>query len=523
MIFSVLAHKILRFVLPEKKYVPDQPENLVFVLPCYNETREECTRSLDSLVDQINIEKHKRAIMIVCDGRAKGQGMEKTCADYLLEDILVEKTDHQVISGAYTAWNTEPNDITMQKGTYKGVPYLCLVKNRNLGKRDGLILIRSFLYIFNTRRQKPRCIFSPTFFAEMAYFLENDAAIENVDILIGMDADTVFADDCVENLLEESRYKHTVGVCGYVAVDFSSGNWDLWSLYQSTEYTISQALRRLHQSIATHKVSCLPGCCQLLRICEATCGDEVLLELFGYFPYASDGMLKQIRATASEDRNHVCLMLSARPKSQTRQALRARAFTDVPHSWSVFLSQRRRWTLGATSNDLLLVFARGVNWFERILAAANVLTWYLNPFILASIASFIVACLHVKYWIILSFASVMIAPLLYYVCIAIWLPRGFRPRIQYLLGLATYVFLGPFLNIAVLVYALWNMDNFGWGKTRKVVDDVGTSEKKDGNTSRGAPGDQDQSTAAPSTTMTQVQRPQPVRVRGDYDEERVLR
>ncbi|KAJ5726095.1 uncharacterized protein N7483_007452 [Penicillium malachiteum] len=164
-------------------------------------------------------------------------------------------------------------------------------------------------------------------------------------------------------------------------------------LYQSTEYTISQGLRRMHQSIATKKVSCLPGCCQLLKVCETTCGDYVLIELFGYFPKPTDGLLKQIRATASEDRNHVCLMLSARSTAQTRQALRAHAFTVVPDSVSVFLSQRKRWTLGATSNDLMLVRSRGIQWFERILAFFNVWTWFLNVFILACLACLVYACL----------------------------------------------------------------------------------------------------------------------------------
>ena len=189
------------------------------------------------------------------------------------------------------------------------------------------------------------------------------------------------------------RYPDTVGVCGYVAVDFKGSNWNLWRLYQSSEYTIAQGLRRLHQSVATNKVSCLPGCCQILRVCEATCGDHVLIDLFGYCPKPTDNLLKQIRATASEDRNHVCNMLSARSKVKTRQALKARAYTDVPDSWSVFLSQRRRWTLGATSNDLMLIYSPGVQWFERILAAANVITWCLNPFIIASVASMIYACL----------------------------------------------------------------------------------------------------------------------------------
>jgi hypothetical protein len=42
-------------------------------------------------------------------------------------------------------------------------------------------------------------------------------------------------------------------------------------------------------------------------------------------------------------------------------------------------------------SDLLLITAPGVQWFERILAFSNVLTWFLNPFVIASVASFIFA------------------------------------------------------------------------------------------------------------------------------------
>lgn len=393
MVASVIFFSIKHRIFPERIIMPTSPESLVLLLPCYNENLEECTKSLDSLAAQKHLENNKKAIMIICDGRVRGAGMEKTTAQYLLEDILVEKTERKVVKQAYTAWDQQPMDVTMQKGNFKGIPYFCIIKHQNQGKRDGLIALRSFLYKYNTRAENPQMLFRPDFFAEMAMFLNEDAGIDSVSHLVGMDADTVFADDCISELLKQSRYPGTVGVCGYVAVDFKDHNWNIWSLYQSSEYTISQGLRRLHQSIVTNKVSCLPGCCQLLKICEETCGDHVLVELFGYCPTPADNILKQIRATASEDRNHVCLMLSARPQSKTRQALRARALTDVPHSWSVFLSQRRRWTLGATANDLFLFKAPGVQWWERILAFANCMTWALNVFIFASLASLIHAIL----------------------------------------------------------------------------------------------------------------------------------
>ena len=74
-----------------------------------------------------------------------------------------------------------------------------------------------------------------------------------------------------------------------------------------------------------------------------------------------------------------------------------------------------------------------------------------------------------QFWIILSFSSVMILPVLYYILITVWQPRGFRERVQYLLGLVIYVVLGMFLNVVILTYALWNLNDFAWGRTRKVV------------------------------------------------------
>lgn len=472
MIASIIFFSVRNSIRPEKIIEPDHTETLIMIMPCYNETLDECTRSLDSLVNQTDIDHHKKAIMVICDGRVRGPGMEKTTAAYLMEDIFVDQVHREKIKSAYTAWDGQAMDVEIAHGLYKGVPFYCIVKEQNQGKRDSLIVVRSFLYKYNLRHTNPSSIFYPAFLLSMTDWMSRDVKISEVDHLIGMDADTVFDTDCIAELLKESKYPNTVGVCGYVAVDFSNGNWNLWSIYQNAEYTIAQGLRRLHQSIATKKVSCLPGCCQLLKICENTCGDKVLIELFGYHPKPLDGMIKRIRATASEDRHHICTLLTTFPDAQTRQALRARAFTDVPHSWSVFLSQRRRWTLGATSNDLLLTTSRHCQWWERVLAFSNVLTWCLNVFVIASIGCMIVAFMTQPWWIIMAFAGVMIIPLVYYVIMAFWLPRNLLERAQFLFGLTVFVVCGPFLNIAVMVFAVINMDSFGWGKTRKIVTDT---------------------------------------------------
>lgn len=69
----------------------------------------------------------------------------------------------------------------------------------------------------------------------------------------------------------------------------------------------------------------------------------------------------------------------------------------------------------------------------------------------------------------MSFVSVMLVPLVYYLCIPLWLCQGWRDRFQFWAGCALYTFCGPFINISVLLYSCLYMDSFGWGKTRKVI------------------------------------------------------
>ncbi|KAI1105630.1 glycosyltransferase family 2 protein [Jackrogersella minutella] len=481
MIFDVSLWSLKNKIFKPKKVLPKRPEDMVLLMPCYNETFEECSRSLDSLINQVNISHHKQAIMVVCDGKVRGPGMEKTTAEYLMQDIFCDKVERRMLRAAYVAWDGQSMDVEITRGIYKGIPFFCLVKQQNQGKRDSLIVARSFVHNFNVRAKRPKVIFNPEFFTAMTDFLVKDAGINHVELLIGMDADTIFADDCISHLVDECHHPGTVGVCGYVSVDFSSGEWNIWSIYQNAEYTIAQGLRRLHQSLCTKKVSCLPGCCQLLRVCEETCGDFILVQEFGYHPKPTDGIIKRIRATASEDRNHVCLMLMTFPKARTRQALRAYAFTDVPHSMSVFLSQRRRWTLGATGNDLMLLVESSwrFNLWERIVALSNVVTWTLNFFVIASLGVMIYAFMHQPAWIILIFASIMIIPLCFYFGMVFWLCRSWFERRQFLIGLCIFTTCGPFINICVTLYACVYMDNFGWGKTRKVLEETETGEAEE--------------------------------------------
>jgi chitin synthase len=206
MVFSILLFTVKhKFLLPEERELPARPETIVYLLPCYNETREELTKSLDSLAQQREIEGHKQSLIIICDGKVRGQGMQKTTADTLSQDILVISTFRRRITAAYLAWDQQEMDITIQKGTYKDLPYIAILKDFNQGKRDALILARTFLYNFNIRAQNPQTRLSQSLFSELSSFLINDCGIKKASCLVGMDADTYFDDVCVAELLKESR------------------------------------------------------------------------------------------------------------------------------------------------------------------------------------------------------------------------------------------------------------------------------------------------------------------------------
>jgi chitin synthase len=505
MIVCILLHyfitHILCFCWRRKEIIPDEPEKMVLLLPCYNETHEELTRSLDSLIAQKHIENHPRIIFIVVDGNVRGPGMEKTTQEYLVEDIL-EPGPSRTFENGYRARDGLFMPIKTQTGYYKGVPYVFVGKRYNQGKRDSLCFARSFIYHYKQRSQNIVTMFNNDVFEYIGnIFVQH--GLENVDYLAGMDADTVFDDYCIWEMLKEIRKNpKLVGVCGHVCVDYDGSNWGLWSLYQSVEYSQTQGLRRMFQSRITGKVNCLPGCCQLIRVDESTFGDAVLRERFGYCPKPNDVMTQHIMGNYSEDSIHASIIFSLFPKKQTAQALRAKAFTIVPQNWKVFLSQRKRWALGSISNEFVMIFRPGIILIERIQSIIAVLTWAITPFIIAAFVELILLFVHrgsevIRDPVFLGLISILwfryVSPSphhqyskhhltlaqIYSFCIGFWLPRNNLERFQYFVGFFFHFFTSPFMNIIVLVYSLFYSDDFKWGKTREVIKAAGEKDGDD--------------------------------------------
>jgi chitin synthase len=450
-----------------------KPKNYIYVIPCYNESEEELCGSLNSLIEQRVVKDDKRLIVIICDGKVKGAG-NLTSTDLILKKIL------NITEGGfnynYSTWDGTQNSVCEYtcEYTYHGetVPIVLFIKEKNYGKRDSLVLIRRMCYLYNISRDSTSTdndMADNEIMAHMITYLET-LYKNKIDYIIGIDADTIFDYNCTYELIQGIDLDENIHGCvGFVDIYPKMNFRSLFVLYQYAEYMFAQCLRRQAQSNITNKVSCLSGCNQILRISEETCGEKIL-SIFNYYPKEADHILTHIRSYASEDRNHVCNMLSLYPHVKTKQTLKAISYTIVPTSVSVFLSQRRRWNLGANTNDLLLIYLPGINIFERILAVVNVLTFTMTPFVWIATVYFFISIVSEPTLLMLYLSILLFIPLFYSFLIPLFIkPLGFKDSLYYYLSYLFFLSSSSIVSLTCFTYAILKMDIIKWGKTRSIA------------------------------------------------------
>lgn len=476
-VFLIIAFKLKNILFKKSRNETIDSRSIAYLIPCYNESEDELKKTLVSLKNQKDLENHKKMMIIVCDGRVKGQGSDIT-TDQIVKNILLENTrGTKRFENAYTTWTGDKNNVELVYGNIDDIPFLAIIKDNNVGKRDGLVLVRSMLYNYNNH------IWDVSLSSDFENFVKNyfeGSEIDKFDYVVGTDADTEFEVDCTSKLLKEiDSDPDTHGVVGFVLISDQVNKWSIWCIYQFTEYIIAQCLRRLQQSIVTNKVSCLSGCVQILRVSKETCGEEILKE-FNKLPKMEDNVWKHILSFASEDRNHVCLMLHMYPYVKTKQCLDAISYTVIPTNLNVFKSQRRRWSLGATSNDILLTYKSGINLYERIGAIFNVLTYSLSLFIFVATILFYYSIFNHPSVIMLYLSTVIFIPILYEICIIFWFPfKNKLDILRFFIGLVFYLIFGSVINITIGIYSILNVDCFKWGKTRLVESQGQTLDKEE--------------------------------------------
>jgi chitin synthase len=429
--------------------------NYVYLVPCYNEGYYELINTFISILYQRKSPKDNRTLIVVCDGIVTGKGNDKATNNILLEIFNNKQTP---ILYDYRTKEGISNTCYIFNGLFFDLNYILIIKKTNSGKRDSLVLVRQMLYNYN------KLIIDP-----LTHILLK--TYEKIDYIIGVDADTVLDYNCSYELLKTIESDKSIHGCvGYVDINYNKNKTSLFKLYQYAEYMFAQCLKRQAQSHITHKVNCLSGCNQILRISEETCGSEIM-EKFNYCPTYKDNIFTHIRSIASEDRNHVTLLLSMYPYVKTVQNLNAIAYTNVPTTLKVFLSQRRRWSLGANTNDLLLITLPNIKILEKISSFINVTIFTCTPFILIATAFFIKALIIGPSMLMLYLSIIMIIPFSYGLLIPLFIKQmNFRNTIYFYLSYIFFLTSGSIVNLIIYFYSLLGMDTIKWGKTREIIE-----------------------------------------------------
>jgi chitin synthase len=399
-------------------------------------------------------------LAIVVDGMKTGK--ESDIPTFQIVTSLLEWESPQYSTFEYTSWKGSTVEVMVLCGIYRGILTLVFVKKQNMGKKDGLILIRELLLAFNSStNQNERNALANWFVSACQKF-----GISYIDFICGTDADTVLSPNALDSLATKMITNPSlIGVSGNVKLDLNV-NRPLNPLvaYQCFEYTYGQLCTRASQGVFG-KVTCLPGCIQIFTADPRIMKEP--LEKFKQLP--RDTLFENVLAFLGEDRRFTCLLLYHNPHKRTDLQIDAIGYTAVPDTLSVFFSQRRRWFLSAQANNVLDTLSTKLPLVIRVMAAVQIWASSITPFVFVAVLFAVLRMVesgtHKYYILFLGTSSLVWLFKLGMVALA---SESLKEGLCMAYGLIVHSFVGAFIQTWNILHALWTIDDLRWGLTRQV-------------------------------------------------------
>ncbi|GAA5975681.1 hypothetical protein JCM10908_005240 [Rhodotorula pacifica] len=470
----------------------------IMLVTAYSESVEGLRTTLDSLSTTDYPNSHK-VILVIADGMVKGSGNSLTTPEivlgmmkeFIVQPAEVEPQSYVAIADGHKRHNMakvfagyyDYDDNTVEKSKQQRVPMLLVAKvgnpaeqrdpkPGNRGKRDSQVLIMNFLQkvMFDERMTT----FEYEFFNSL--WRSTGVSPDRYEVVLMVDADTKIFPDSVSRMVACMVHDPEImGLCGETKIANKSDSWV--TMIQVFEYYVSHHQTKAFESMFGG-VTCLPGCFSMYRIKAPKGGDGYWVPILAnpdivqhYSENVVDTLHTKNLLLLGEDRYLTTLMLRTFPRRKMMFCPQAVCKTIVPDTFSVLLSQRRRWINSTVHNlfeliqvpDLCGVFCfsmRFVIFMELagtlVLPAAIAFTLYLIvvaiiPGTVKPIVSLVLLAL------ILGMPAILIV-----VTSRRWAYLGWM--LIYLLSLPVWNFVLPF-------YAYLHMDDFTWGQTRQVEGD----------------------------------------------------
>ncbi|KFZ16212.1 hypothetical protein V502_05206, partial [Pseudogymnoascus sp. VKM F-4520 (FW-2644)] len=462
-----------------------QDKFVICQVPAYTEGEESLRKALDSLT-ALQYDNKRKLICVICDGMIVGGGNDRPTPKIVLDILGVDpKIDPPALPFHSVGQSGEQlNYGKVYSGLYEFegnvVPYLVIVKvgkeseqskskPGNRGKRDSQILLMSFL-----NRVHHRSPMNPLEL-EMFHQINNIIGVdpELYEYLFMVDADTSVREDSLNRLVAACANDAKIaGVCGETSLENEEKSW--WTMIQVYEYFISHHLAKAFESLFG-SVTCLPGCFTMYRLRTADKGKPLLISDAIVREYADcdvDTLHKKNLLSLGEDRFLTTLMTKHFPYMSYKFIPDAYASTAAPDTWSVLLSQRRRWINSTIHNLAELVRLREMCGFCCFSMRFVVFIDLFGTVILPA------TCVYLVYLITTVALGKSQFPLISIIMIAA--VYGLQAVIfilkrqwQHVGWMIIYILAFPIYSFVLPVYSFWNQDNFSWGSTRIVIGESG--------------------------------------------------
>ncbi|KAH0399593.1 glycosyltransferase family 2 protein, partial [Aureobasidium melanogenum] len=447
------AYKKVRLLLgPPEEELEVPTMDYATAVSFSNESFEDIQSTLDSLVDQKDVDMHKNLLLISCNDNVWNSESAKSTTRIILENILTNIVDEAKFQMPRDGPDAGFENMWCRRGIYKGLPYILMIKEGMTNRVEFVDLIRNLLHSYNLRKESYHNSVPSAFFAWYEEWAElQDFA--SFDFLVNVNSETLLDEHCISQLYQQAlKNPACAGVSSRVEIDSRSSGWSVGNLFSNSQLMYDQ-IRQSHQTQIMHKASVSPSACQMLRICEETCGPQVLEEIKKRRPSPMSNMVKQICSSTEEDD-----MMYGPPEVFALQAVHAVTYARSSTTLSDFLIQRQRIAFSTCATNLAILCNNEIHWFERLSSAADLLAWCLPICFLAIIINFLrSAVLGQNIPVLIVFSAIVALPWAYGIASAMLLAHSWEGRLRHLLGFCILVLTGPIVAIVVVVSTVFNL------------------------------------------------------------------
>ncbi|WWD19914.1 chitin synthase 1 [Kwoniella shandongensis] len=465
----------------------------VCLVTCYSEGEDSIRGTIESIA-ATNYSDSRKLIWVVCDGMITGHGEKMSTPDICVAMLDADPRFGNPMPMGFIAVGSgakRENRAMVYAGHYVSknghrTPTIVVVKcgmpseakdskPGNRGKRDSqLILMNFFSRVTYNDRMSP---LDYDIFRKVQTL--TGVTPDFFETVLMVDADTKIYPDSLKHLVNCMHHDNMImGVCGETRIANKRQSWV--TAIQVFEYFISHHNVKAFESVFGG-VTCLPGCFSMYRIKARKDTDndwvpilvkpEIVAE---YSQSVVETLHQKNLLLLGEDRFLSTIMLRTFPRRKNIFLPQAKCRTVAPDTFSVLLSQRRRWINSTVHNLMELVRVRnlcGTFCFSmQFVVFMDLVGTVVLPVAICLTGALIVNS------IITPPKSFQEAIPLMLLAIVLGLPAILilitTRKVIYVAWMVCYLFALPIWNFVLPVYSFWHFDDFSWGETRRVEGEV---------------------------------------------------